>query len=309
MRWRDMYRRYFSIAGITVCVESDLDFNTIRFRPEFAQFAVDGPGDDNVTLRHHFGLPDLRDQDLGKEIYRKAPWAISRKNGSWIYLGISSDEPDPDLNRVAIFNAPHTQATIYNPLSEKADLSECAWNSLSRFPTDQIWLAPLLADRSATLLHSAGVILNGRGLLFVGNSEAGKSTTVITMKAALANGSNLRRSTLEILCDDRNIVRRWEEGWRIHGTWSHGDVPDVSSKSAPLAAILFLQQDVRNEIVPVTDRKEIWKRLLTTLIKSAATADWWEKELSILEQMVFEVPFYMLHLDQSGAIVEKLVTL
>ena len=44
-----------------------------------------------------------------------------------------------------------------------------------------------------------------------------------------------------ILCDDRNIVRRWKNGWRVHGTWSHGDVAEVSPASAPLRAIMFLR--------------------------------------------------------------------
>ena len=38
----------------------------------------------------------------------------------------------------------------------------------------------------------------------------------------------------EVLCDDRNIVRRSPGGFRVYGTWSHGEVPIVSSASAPL---------------------------------------------------------------------------
>jgi hypothetical protein len=32
---------------------------------------------------------------------------------------------------------------------------------------------------------------------------------------------------VEILCDDRNIVRRMDDGWRVYGTWSHGDVNEA----------------------------------------------------------------------------------
>ena len=84
----------------------------------------------------------------------------------------------------------------------------------------------------------AAVILNGQGLIFVGHSEAGKSTTAAMLKnvgvgaglvPALEGDHKGSPLQVEILCDDRNIVRRWEEGWRVHGTWSHGDVPEVSS--------------------------------------------------------------------------------
>ena len=318
--WQDKHRRYFRIAGITVRVESDLDFDEVKFHKEFAPFAVAGPGDDNVTLRHIFELPDLKGKDLGKELYRKAPWAISRQNGTWYYRGILPQSPferamrllmavpgirrvglvesQAGLHRVAVFNAGHTHGTIYNPPRDAERIRTDGWSSLALFPTDQIWLAPLLADRHAALIHSAAVILNGQGLLFVGHSEAGKSTTVRMLKGRA-----------EILCDDRNIVRRWPEGWRVHGTWSHGDVEDVSSASAPLRAILFLRQDTRNAITPLTDRKGIWKRLLATLIKPMVTAEWWHKEVDVLARLVSGVPFYTMDFDRSGAIVAELAKL
>jgi hypothetical protein len=307
VEWQDKHRRYFQIAGITVRVESDLDFDEVKFKKEFAPFAVAGPGADNVTLRHHFDLPDTKGKDLGRELYRKAPWAISRKNGTWFYRGIAPDGSDAELHRVAVFDAGHAHATIYS-LPRDAELV-CAdgWYSLSLLPTDQIWLARLLADRDAVLMHSAAVILNGQGLLFVGHADAGKSTTVTMLKnAGHAEGAPLE---VEILCDDRNIARRWDEGWRVHGTWSHGDLEDVSSASAPLGAILFLQQDSRNEVTPLTDRKEIRKRLLATLIKPMVTAEWWRKELDVLERLVNEVPCYTMNFDKSGAIVAELARL
>ncbi len=301
MEWQDKHRRYFQIAGITVRVESHLDFNEVKFKKEFAPFAVAGPGEDNVTLSHFFELPDLKGKDLGEELYRKAPWAISRKNGTWFYLGISPDGSDAELHRVAVFNAGHTHATIYSRPHDAERIRANCWYPLSLLPTDQIWLAPLLADRDAVLMHSAAVILNGQGLLFVGHSEAGKSTTATMLKDAGIG--------VEILCDDRNIVRRWEEGWRVHGTWSHGDVPEVSSASAPLRAILFLHQDARNAITPLTDRKGIWNRLLATLIRPMVTAEWWQKELEVLERLVNEVPCYTMDFDKSGAIVAELAKL
>ena len=303
----DKHRRYFRVAGITVCVESDLDFDTVRFKPEFAPFSVDGPGSDTVTLRHHFQLPDLDGAELGEEVYRKAPWAIYRRGAEWLYVGIMPP-PDDTLHRVAVFNAGHTHGTIYSPPREIDWIRDCGWPSLSLFPTDQIWLAPLLADRDAVLVHSSAVILDGRGLLFVGHSTAGKSTIVTLLKNAAAANAG-KPLDVEILCDDRNVVRRNPDGWQLHGTWSHGDVADVSAASAPLRAILFLKQDTRNEAVRLQDRREIWKRLLATLIKPMVTAEWWRKELDVLEQVVKDVPCYTLHFDKSGAIAEKLIDL
>jgi len=287
---QDNHRRYFEIAGIHVRVESELDFNSVKFKEELAAFAVDGPGDDTVTLRHYFELPDWEARDLGTLLYCKAPWAISRKDGMWFYRAIS-----PSGRRLAVFSADYRQATIYSTPRDVEQIRADGWCSLALFPTDQVWLVPLLADRHAVMLHSAAVILNQQGLLFVGHSSAGKSTTVKMLK-----------KQAEILCDDRNIARRWDAGWRVHGTWSHGEIADVSSASAPLRAILFLQQDSCNKIVRLTDPKEIWRRLLPTIIKALATAEWWQKELSVIESIVNEVPCYAMHFDKSGAIVTEL---
>jgi hypothetical protein len=277
---------------------------------------VEGPGDDNVTIRHYFELPDTKEKDLGKELYRKTPWAISRKNAAWCYQEISSTPDDPKSNRLAIFNAGHTRATIYNPPGTVESIRTGGWYSLSLFPTDQIWLAPLLADRNAVLLHSAAAIVNGHGLLFVGHSKAGKSTTITMLKNAAERsppdhpntGSSHTSGPLqvEILCDERNIVRRWNDGWYVHGTWNYGDVPDVSAVSTPLRAILFLRRDTINEVTLLTDRREVLKRLIATLIRPMETATWWMKELDVLEQIVKEIPCYTMQFDKSGGIVQEL---
>jgi hypothetical protein len=213
----------------------------------------------------------------------------------WFYRGIQPDDTDSELHRFVIADDPHTQITIYSPPRDAEYVRANGWYSLSLMPTDQIWLAPLLADRNAALFHAAAAILDGQGLLFVGHSGAGKSTMVKMLK-----------DRAEILCDDRNIVRKWQGGWRVHGTWSHGEVADVSAASAPLAAILFLKQDTCNGIVPLTNRKPVWQALLATLIKPMVTAEWWRKELEVLERLVDEVSCYTIRFDKSGAIVAEL---
>jgi hypothetical protein len=133
-----VHRRFFQIAGITISVESDLDFATVKFPEALETFAVEAPGEDSVTLRHHFDMPDLQGQDLGKEFYRRAPWAISHLNGNWFYRGILSEASDEELHRFAVFTADHRHATIYSPPREVEVVRTVGWQSLSLFPTDQI---------------------------------------------------------------------------------------------------------------------------------------------------------------------------
>lgn len=286
-------RRFYQIGGITIQVESDLPFSETTFHRKFSDFRVDGPGEDTVKIRHHFSIPDLPEDERGEEIYRKSPWAIYRKGRSWIYAGIPTDGSVSPLHRLAVFSEDHSSGRIYNDREEifnKGDL-----HSLTMFPTDQILIARLLADRNGFFLHSCGAVMDGKGILFVGHSEAGKSTT-----------ARLISPHAEILCDDRNIVRRYPAGWQVYGSWSHGDVPDVSPRSAPLHAILFIEKSDKNQILRLDNRQEIIRRLLACVIRPFVTADWWEKTLSGVELIAREVPCYIMKFDKSGAILDEL---
>ena len=325
-QWQREHRRYFEIAGITLQVESDLPFTDQTFHPKFRKFQKDGSGPDTVTIRHHFELPDVKPGELGHEVYRKPPWAIFRKGQSWVYLAISPDSDDHDLHQVVVFNSDYSRGECYHP--SDVVFRQGNLHSITLLPTDQILLAQLLADRQACFLHSAGAItrpspptplpmgegrsVEGAGLLFVGHSEAGKSTTV-----------KLIQDRAEILCDDRNIVRREGGGkgrgkdgqaaeqarFRVYGSWSHGEVPLVSASSAPLRAILFIEKSPDNRLVPVTDRSEALKRLLACVIRPLETAGWWQKTFSVVEALAREVPCYIMEFDQSGRIVEQILDL
>lgn len=299
-KWKKEHRRYYQIADITIQVDTDIPINDYTFDSCFKIFQVDGPGNDNIMLRHHFSLPDLGSKDLGRELYRKAPWAIYKNNGFWIYLGISPELEDKRLHQVAVFNHNHTSARIYNKdvdIFNKGSLS-----SLTLFPTDQILLARILADRGGCYLHSCGVNLQGKGLLFAGHSEAGKSTMAMMLKGKA-----------EILCDDRIIIRKLptdnrqpQTKFNIYGTWSHGDVPDISAGSAPLRAILFLKKSEENHVKLLEDKKEITKRLLNCVIRPFVTVDWWEKTLVLIKDISDIVPCYELCFNKSGKVVELL---
>lgn len=145
-------------------------------------------------------------------------------------------------------------------------------------------------------MHSCGLVWNDKGLLFVGHSEAGKSTT----------SRMLQQHGAEILCDDRIIIRKKADGFRIYGTWSHGDVPNISPQNVPLHALFFLEQSKDNQLIKLDDRKEIVKRLLACLIKPLVTADWWEKELELIAMIAQDVPCYRMLFDKSGTIVDSI---
>jgi hypothetical protein len=87
------------------------------------------------------------------------------------------------------------------------------------------------------MVHACGISLDGRGLLFAGNSTDGKSTI-----------AGLWKESARILNDDRIILRRTDEGIRMYGTPWHGDISDVSAGGAELEAVYFLSHGSANLI-------------------------------------------------------------
>lgn len=170
--------------------------------------------------------------------------------------------------------------------------------ALTAMTTDQILIASLLADRQGFLLHSGGIKLWGKGFVFIGQSDAGKSTTV-----------EMLQQYGEILCDDRIVVRNIDGEQRIYGTWFHGTCPQVSPASAPLQALCFIEQADTNEAIPITDKQEILRRLLPRIVKPLADAEWWEKTLATVDELVRTVPAYLLRRDLSGKVVDVLRSL
>ena len=289
-----MYTRYFQVAGITIRFVSELPIEDSTFAPKFKLFEVDGPGKDNVHLVHRFFLPEPK--DYGKQVYSKSPWVIYKNDHQWTYvLEISSNPADKEIRQISFANPSHTEIEIFNGALIKESYVHGYCDALTMAPTDQILLARLLAERSGCYIHSDGINMDGNGFLFVGHSGAGKSTIATMLK-----------DKAEILCDDRMIVRKWQNGYRIHGNWSHGTLPIVSAHSAPLKAVFFLEQAEENCIMAMEKKMDSISILLGCIIKPMVTREWWESMLFLIEDLVNTIPCYRLRFDKSGDIYEKL---
>lgn len=287
------HRRFFEVGGISIEVRSDIPFQEDTFAAKFELFASAGPGKDAVLLQHHFAIPPLSVIEGARKIYHKPPWAVYEKDGAWIYLGIHPEDSVRSPHRVAVFNHDHTRANIYHESDEMFRRGRS--DTLSFFPSDQIILARILADREGCTLHASGLLLDGNGLVFTGPSGAGKTTI-----------SGMMEERGLLLCDDRIILRRGKEGFDIFGTWGHGDNPSVSPMSGPLSALFFLHQSTTNRLVRLTDNREKVNRILPRIFRPLVTADWWEKTFSLVEHIVQEVPCFDLEFDRSGGIVEQI---
>ncbi len=289
--WKTNHQRYFQIAGIAIEVNSEREFTDKTFSSCLAPFAISEPGSDVIWLEHFFSIPEWDEKSLGKLVYEKAPWMIYKKGETWSYVGFNKTNRKKSFHQLAIFDHGNSHGRIFFNSDSLFKLGNL--NSLAMFSTDQVWLAQFLLSRQAFYVHSCGLIFDGNGLLFVGHSRAGKSTI-----------AKLFADKAELLCDDRNILRHWPgQGWRVHGTWSHGELHRVSAASAPLKGIFFLEKSLENALIPIHDRMEIRKRLFPCLPRPYVDLKWWEGIWPLVTQITATIPAYIVRFDKSGAII------
>ncbi|MFA5319589.1 MAG: hypothetical protein WBE75_00565 [Candidatus Omnitrophota bacterium] len=285
--------KYYRLAGIDICLLSDLPFSERTFHPKFREFESVKPArGEMVLIKHHFSLPLLDPGSLGTEVYNAPPWVVYRSKDRLVYKCVSREGTKERIHNLVLSDICRSRFDIYHA-DKNAYLRGGAY-SLTLLPSDQILLAGVLSSRRACYIHACGIIYANEGLLFAGHSGAGKTTLA---RMFSKHGG-------QVLCDDRIVVRRLGGKFRIYGTWNNGELQRVSRRDAILKGIFFLRKAGVNRIIRIENKKETFKRLSACLIKSLQTVSWWENTLPLLEQITRTVPAYVLEFDKKGKVVE-----
>jgi hypothetical protein len=102
------------------------------------------------------------------------------------------------------------------------------------YPLDELLFLHLMSSASGLEVHGLGLIdTDERGVLFLGQSGAGKST--VTRFWETTAGTT-------VLSEDRVAIRLIDGVPRIFGTPWHGDARHGAPASAPLREVFFLEQ-------------------------------------------------------------------
>jgi len=284
------YHLTFKIGGIILSIQSDLPLKKGTFASKFELFRCDDGGNDGVNIHHHCGLPKIR--DWGERIYRRAPWMIYKRPSHYIYKRFI-DENDESL-LVGIFSKDYTEGNIYKGEIYVDVFKKGKLTSLLCFPTDQILFARLLDDRGGIIMHGSGLIFREKGFLFVGHSDAGKTTLM-----------KIFQDHAKILNDDRIIVRKENGSFYLYGTPWHGELSLVAPDRVPLKAIFFLNQAKENKIEKA-EGLDAFKRLYGCTIKALVTGRWAKKALDICQDLSREVPCYDLCFDKTEGVISTI---
>jgi hypothetical protein len=168
------------------------------------------------------------------------------------------------------------------------------------YPLDELLVQGLLARGRGAEIHACGVAdATGRGLLFVGQSGAGKTTM-----ARLWEGV---RGT-KVLSDDRIILRHLDDGFTLYGTPWHGEAALAEAASAPLAGVFFLEHGEANALVPLTGATAA-TRLLACGFPPFYDRGGLDFTLAFFAEIAATVPCHELRFAPDGRVVEFVETL
>lgn len=153
----------------------------------------------------------------------------------------------------------------------------------------------LAADAGGFLVHAAGAILNGRGLILAGASGAGKTTMC-----------RLAPPDAVLLSDEICYVMRHGEEYLVHGTPFAGElgIPGVKV-SAPAAALYLLARGNQHRLVPLKPA-EAARQLLRCILFFAEDAELAGKVFNSACEFVRRTPVYRLEFQPEPGVWELL---
>lgn len=177
----------------------------------------------------------------------------------------------------------HMRLTTHH-ITTNIDLDSCE-PSIFRFG---IWImfGVVLSENCAIAIHSSVIEIEGRGVLFLGESGTGKSTH-----------TRLWRESIEgarLLNDDSPIVRIIDDVVRVYGSPWSGKTPCYKALNYPIAGFCRLSQAPENRIIRLKGIAAIGA-LLPSAPPQFAHDDYLQDAiLSTLGRILKSVPVYHL---------------
>lgn len=260
----------------------------------------------DINIKVHYG--ELPVFNLGQKVYETrgngGPWTLYRNEDSYIYT-IHSSETEAIPYRVAVFDTEFTRGDLYisssNLYAKQDNNPENTGNSAVccnpiEYPFDEFVFIKKLSQNRGVQLHACGITIEGKGILFSGVSGAGKSTIAEVWK----------KQQVDILSDDRIVVRQDNGELQMFGTPWHGDAGISLPEKAPLKAVYFLEKSKDNKVVPLNVKDSAF-RLTIRCFPTYYSRQGMENILDIIADIAQNVPCFELHFTPDKRAAETVI--
>ena len=264
------------IGGVSLSLASAVPEN-LAFDPQLLQFSCP-PCDGDIAATVSWS--DELDLSCGPaEFDSGAAWKLFRDGNDYVFDFFSAALGPIPYKRM------RTRSDFRNAqisLSNRHLRDACVFPL--EYPADELLFTNYLAAHGIGVeVHGCGLIDDGgRAHLFLGHSGAGKSTTARLWHL---------RSCVEILSDDR-IILRFDRGelW-MHGTPWHGEGQFASPNKARVERVFILHHGTANRFVPLPQSRAVGE-LFARSFPPFHSAEGVERTMDFLNSVVADVPCY-----------------
>ena len=271
----------FIIGGITISVEGDSHLNALEIPFTYRPFLENGETDITLRLREKVLVPTF-----GEKIFDNPPiWSLYRRNGTSI---LRIFEKMPGCGRTLVLPQDIGSADLYfdNPSGNYCDPFYG--------PTMELLMMNYLAQGRGVIIHGCGIKQDDRGVIFVGESGAGKTTMAKIWS---------QESDVEVLSDDRTLIRKKDDHFVMYGTPWHGEGKFGSPGSAKLDQIFFIKHAKKNSILKSNNAHSV-----TQFLKCSFPPFWdaagMEYSMDVFSDLAAAVHCRMLSFKPDGSIIE-----
>jgi len=167
----------------------------------------------------------LRSEEWDSLISRNKIWELwTDQEGNFNFTN-----PNQSLHRQLVINPQFTKGKVYGDFTNPAK---------QNYPIPQdleiVFFVNWLSQFSDLILHASGIVYEGKGYIFAGQSGVGKST----MAASLA-----KEAGVTVLGEDQIILRLIDDKFWIFGTPWHVNRSLCSPSGVPLEKVFFLEKN------------------------------------------------------------------
>jgi len=265
----------------------------IALLPPLDQFQVE-PGAHDITVQVEW-LPDLP-MDSARQLFDSGyTWRLYESGSSEFRFDFFAPLCGKLPFKRLLINTNFSHAKLQMNQSSFAGITGVP--SPLEYPLDELLIMHRLTQEKAIELHSCGIVTDGAGNLFVGHSGAGKSTTTRLWTSC---------EDVEVLSDDRIIVREHAGQISMYGTPWHGEGHFASPRSAPLRRIFVLEHGPGNVITRLT-RSQMVAELFARSFVPFHRHEYVDSALNFLEQVADTIPCYRYSFEPDERAVEKIL--
>jgi hypothetical protein len=282
----------FRVGGVSVQLAGDRRAD-VTLVPSLDPFSVDaGCSDINIQVGWTAKLPPT----LGRQLFDSGSvWRLYEAESGFRF----------DFSTPVLGTAPYKRLLVDDQFcSASLLLSDECFDGRSaatsvEYPLDELLIMHRLAREKAVELHGCGIAAGqgGAGYLFVGHSGAGKSTTARLWSS---------QEGVEILSDDRIILRERAGQMLMYGTPWHGEAAYASPASAPLSGIFVLEHGLGNAITRLS-RCQAVSELFVRSFVPFHRHEYVDSALSFLERVADTVPCYRYSFEPDERAVERIL--